>query len=110
MPTVLVRSTTPNEEDRKFEVNQGQILFDELERQGFILPHGCLAGSCGACRIEILEGAENLSQLGAVEKDTVESIIKTYCETNRAEAVVNKNLRLSCRTKVLGDIIIMILK
>ena len=110
MPTVLVRSMMPNDEDQIFEVNQGQILFDELERQGFILPHGCLAGSCGACRIEILEGAENLSILGAVEKDTVESIIKTYCESNRTDAVINKNIRLSCRTKVLGDIVIMILK
>lgn len=110
MPTVLVKAFTPNEKDQKFEVDQGKILFDELERQGLLLPHGCLAGSCGSCRIEILEGAENLSPLGAVETDTVESIKNTYCETNRAELVVNKNIRLSCRAKVLGDIKIAILK
>jgi ferredoxin len=101
MPTVLVQAKSPNESDQKFEVEQGKILFDELERQGLVLPHGCLAGSCGSCRIEILEGASNLSVMGAVETDTVESIKKT---------VVNKNIRLSCRAKVLGDIKIAVLK
>ena len=44
MPTVLVQAKSPNESDQKFEVEQGKILFDELERQGLVLPHGCLAG------------------------------------------------------------------
>ncbi|MDD4973685.1 MAG: 2Fe-2S iron-sulfur cluster-binding protein [Bacteriovorax sp.] len=110
MPTVLVQAKSPNENEQKFEVEQGQIIFDELERQGLVLPHGCLAGSCGSCRIEILEGAEKLSPLGAVEADTIDSIKKTYCETDRAELVINKNIRLSCRAKVLGDIKISVLK
>lgn len=110
MPTVLVISKTPNEKEQKFEVQEGKILFDELDSQGFSLPHGCLAGSCGSCRIEILEGAENLSPLGAVETDTVEAIRRNYCDTNRSVAVVNKNIRLSCRAKVLGDIVITVLK
>lgn len=110
MPTVLVKPTAPNEKEQKLEVNQGFILFDELERQGLVLPHGCLAGSCGSCRIEILEGAANLSLMGAVETDTVESIKKTYCENNRHDLVLNKNIRLSCRAKVLGDIKITVLK
>lgn len=110
MPTVSVASETPNDEDRKFEVAEGKILFDELERQGFVLPHGCLAGSCGSCRIEILEGAQNLSNLGAVEQDTVEAVKKNYCDNGRSDLVVNKNIRLSCRAKVLGDIRIAVLK
>lgn len=103
MPTVLVSSGLPNEEDQKFQVLEGKIVFDELERLGLLLPHGCLAGSCGSCRIEILEGAENLSPLGAVETDTVEAI-------NRSASVVNKNIRLSCRAKIYGDIKIAVLK
>ena len=110
MPTVLVSAFAPNETDQKFEVNEGRIIFDELDRQGLALPHGCLAGSCGSCRIEILQGAENLSEMGPVEKDTVAAIKKTYCETNRAELVVNKNIRLSCRAKIQGDIKICVLK
>lgn len=110
MPTVSVISKLPNEKEQKFEVTEGKILFDELERQGLILPHGCLAGSCGSCRIEILEGAENLSLPGAVEADTVEAIKNNYCEKNQSEVVANKNIRLSCRAKVLGDVKIIILK
>jgi ferredoxin len=110
MPTVLVRSSLPNEADRQFDVTEGKILLDELENLGFILPQGCLAGSCGSCRIIVIEGAQNLSLLGAVETDTVESIVKNYCETNRSDLVVNKAIRLSCRAKVLGDVTISILK
>ncbi|MFA6236946.1 MAG: 2Fe-2S iron-sulfur cluster-binding protein [Bacteriovorax sp.] len=110
MPTVLVIPKLPNEKEQKFEVHEGKILFDELDRQGLSLPHGCLAGSCGSCRIEILEGTENLSPLGAVETDTVEAIKRNYCESSQSKEVINKNIRLSCRAKVLGDIKITVLK
>lgn len=103
MPTVLVQGKSPNEKDQKFDVEKGHILFDELERQGLSLPHGCLAGSCGSCRIEILEGAENLSNPGAVETDTIEHIKQNY-------SGLNKIIRLSCRAKVMGDIKIAVLK
>lgn len=102
MPTVLVKPISPNEKELKFEVESGRLLYDELERQGFILPHGCLAGSCGSCRIEILKGAENLSNAGAVESDTIAHIKENY--------PVNKIIRLSCRAKVNGDITISVLK
>lgn len=102
MPTVLVKPLSPNEKEQKFEVESGKVLYDELERQGLILPHGCLAGSCGSCRIEIVEGAENLSNAGAVESDTIHHIKDNY--------PVNKIIRLSCRAKVNGDITISLLK
>ncbi|MGZ3788139.1 MAG: 2Fe-2S iron-sulfur cluster-binding protein [Bacteriovorax sp.] len=104
MPTVLVKALSPNERDQKIEVEEGRILFDELERQGLILPHGCLAGSCGSCRIEILEGAENLTQPGAVESDTILHLAK------QNYSGLNKIIRLSCRAKVLGDVTIAILR
>jgi len=102
MPTVLVKALSPNENDQKFEVEAGRLLYDELERQGLVLPHGCLAGSCGSCRIEILEGAENLSNPGAVESDTISHIKSNYSP--------NKIIRLSCRAKVNGNIVISVLK
>ena len=108
MPTVLLFS--PNEIDQEFNVKEGKILFDELELQGLILPHGCLAGSCGSCRIEIINGAENLSAIGAVEADTIESIKKTYYEADPRELTLNKKIRLSCRARVMGDIKIAVLK
>lgn len=104
MPTVLVNLTSSNEntvETREYKVNLNQILYDELERQGLVLPHGCLAGSCGSCRIHVSKGVENLSAMGVVETDTVESIKNAY---------PNKTVRLSCRAKILGDVEISPLK
>jgi ferredoxin len=110
MPTVLVISGQSNEIKQEFAVEEGKVIFDELERQGHVLPHGCLSGSCGSCRIEIIDGAENLAPMGAVESDTVASIKNSYQNSGRGEAVVNKNIRLSCRAKVLGNIKIAVLK
>lgn len=105
MPTVLVHLESPNEKDststREYKVNLSQILYDELDRQGLQLPHGCLAGSCGSCRIHVVKGIENLSPMGVVETDTVSHIQGSY---------PGKTVRLSCRAKVLGDIEITPLK
>ena len=105
MPTVLVHSESPNESEasktREYKVNLSQILYDELDRQGLQLPHGCLAGSCGSCRIHVVKGIENLSPMGVVETDTVMHIQDQY---------PGKTVRLSCRAKVLGDVEIIPLK
>ncbi len=105
MPTVLVKLNQSNEnageDSREYKVNLNQILYDELERLGLALPHGCLAGSCGSCRIHVINGIENLSAMGVVETDTVDSIKNSY---------PGKNVRLSCRAKVLGDVEITPLK
>lgn len=105
MPTVLVHLNSSNENDgqkpQQYEVNSGQILYDELDRQGLSLPHGCLAGSCGSCRIHVINGIENLSPKGVVETDTVGHIEGQY---------PGKTVRLSCRAKVLGDVEIVPLK
>lgn len=88
MPTVLVNN-------KAYEVTEGGILYDELEKQNLLLPHGCLAGACGACKVEIISGAKNLSTPGAVESDTL-SHIKDG----------DRTIRLACRAKVLGDLTI----
>ncbi len=88
MPTVLVNS-------KSYIITESSILYDALESQNLIIPHGCLAGACGACRVEISSGAENLSVPGAVELDTL-SHLKNE----------DKIIRLACRAKVLGDITI----
>ena len=87
-----------------FTVETKEILFDALDKQGEQLPHGCLAGSCGACRIEILSGPENLKAPSEVEKNTIEAIRQNYERINGKGSADNKEIRLSCRAKVLGDI------
>lgn len=83
--------------NKDFEVIKGEVLYDSLHDQGEELPHGCLSGSCGACRVEIIEGSENLSPPGAVENDTVKSLTEEL-------SIQGKVIRLSCRAKVLGNI------
>jgi ferredoxin len=90
--------------DKVFDVNEAEILYDSLYDRGHELPHGCLAGSCGACRIEILSGSENLQPAGVIEKNTLEAIREEYTQKNGPDSIKGKEIRLSCRAKVLGDV------
>lgn len=93
--------------ERRYEVKEGDIIFDALDNQGKKLPHGCLAGSCGACRIEVLEGAQNLKPPSAIETNTVESIRDEYENKHGKGSLDGRTVRLACRTKVLGDVSII---
>lgn len=101
MPTVSISGT-----DKVFHVSENSILYNALADQGLDLPHGCLAGSCGACRMDVIKGSENLAPPSAIEKNTLESIVSELSATQGAEKVSQMNLRLSCRAKVLGDVVI----
>lgn len=99
MPRVSLKDT-----NKSFEVKENDVLYDALFDQGEKLPHGCLSGSCGACRVEVIAGKDNLHKPGAIEQNTIEAI--------KDEAAIkgldfsNKEIRLSCRAKVLGDVTI----
>ena len=100
MPTALIALDDDDDNGhgksfKSFEFKAGETFYEGLERQGKVLPHGCLAGACGACRLVILEGAENLDEPGPIEKNTLDSICRG---TPHAEG---KTIRLGCRAKVL---------
>jgi len=99
MPRVSIADT-----DKIFEVNEGEILYDSLYDRGLELPHGCLSGSCGACRVEVLEGKENLVPAGIIESNTIEALKDEFKQVHGEEFIKNKEIRLSCRSKVNGDI------
>jgi ferredoxin len=97
-----------NEDNAKtYDVNKDELLFDALEKQGHILPHGCLAGSCGACKIIILDGIDKLAPASFIEKNTIVSILQNY---KGSEDLSGKTVRLACRTKVNGDMKFKVLK
>lgn len=98
MPTVSFK-----DKNLKFDVKENDILFDALDSQGEQLPHGCLAGSCGACRIEIVEGDHNLKMPSEIEKNTIDAIKQNYERIHGSGSAANKNIRLACRARVLGD-------
>jgi ferredoxin len=99
MPRVSISSSQAS-----YEVQLNSILYYALEEQGLELPHGCLAGSCGACRIDVQKGSENLSPAGAIESNTIQAIKDEYAKTRGEEFLKDKTIRLSCRAKVLGDV------
>lgn len=108
MPSVSVLEMNDNnvlEEDsaQNYEVTEGEILFDELEKQQIKLPHGCLAGSCGSCRVWVIEGADQLKAPSAIEQNTLDAITQTYKETNGEKFIEGKVLRLSCRARIQGQ-------
>jgi ferredoxin len=90
--------------DKSFEVKQGEVLYDSLSDQGYELPHGCLSGSCGACRVEIINGKEHLSLPTFVEKNTIDALKEEFRQNHGDSFVECKEIRLSCRAKVVGDI------
>lgn len=105
MPTVSIAGT-----DKVFEVKEGGIIYDSLSDQGEDLPHGCLSGSCGACRVEILSGKENLQPAGVIESNTLESLRDEFTKVHGKEFVEGKTIRLACRAKVTGDVSIKTIK
>jgi ferredoxin len=105
MPTVSNADTS-----KSFEVNQGEILYDSLYNRGEKLPHGCLSGSCGACRVEIISGKENLQPAGVIENNTIEALKDEFMKTKGADFVTETEIRLSCRAKVNGDVTIKTIK
>lgn len=104
MPTVSIEG-----QPRKYEVEAGENLFSELNNQKVELPHGCLAGSCGACRIIVTKGEDNLAPADQMEQDTVKSIIVNYRRLHGPKYLKNDTVRLSCRAIVNGDVTIKIL-
>ncbi len=96
MPRVSLEGT-----DKSFEVKDGDVLYDALDDQGETLPHGCLSGSCGACKVEVLAGEEHLSPPSAIELNTIEAL-QVECR-DRTHVDLSK-IRLSCRARVKGDV------
>jgi ferredoxin len=101
MPTVSL--ITENEE-KKFEVKDGELIWDELERLGTKLPAGCLAGSCGTCRINVLEGEDSLAPKGAIETETVNHLMDQYKKKYGEDFLRDKTIRLACRARIKGSL------
>ncbi len=101
MPCVSLAGTT-----KTFEVKEGDILYDSLYDQGEVLPHGCLSGSCGACRVVIIQGKENLMPAGVIEQNTIDSV-RAELDPKTSQEM---EIRLSCRAKVTGHVTIEPLK
>ena len=95
MPRVSIK-----DENKEFVVPEGEVIFDSLDNQGYELPHGCLAGSCGACRIEVISGNDALKEPSVIEKNTIEAIKQNHQRIYGPDSLKGKVVRLACRARV----------
>lgn len=79
-------------EDLEVEVPQGTSLPSVVEAAGADVTFGCKSGTCGTCRVRVVEGLENLSPATAEERDFLTSL----------EAPSDE--RLGCQFRILGDV------
>lgn len=76
-------------------VENGAVLMEALLKAGLPVASSCHGdGICARCRITIIAGMENLSQINPVE------------QILRDRLKIAREIRISCQTKVLGDITI----
>jgi ferredoxin len=98
-----------SEKNQEFELPTNEILYNGLEDRGLVLPHGCLAGSCGACKIEVTQGKEHLTPAGVIETNTLNAIYDQYKKEWGEKNISEKTIRLSCRAKIIGDVAIALI-
>jgi 2Fe-2S ferredoxin len=71
------------------ECRESESLFAAAQRAGVPIPTACVGrGTCGLCRVRVLEGEQRLSPMTALEK---KHLGNTYFVTK---------LRLTCQTQV----------
>lgn len=90
MPTIRFVKKFPD-----LNVESGAVLMEVLLLAGLPVASSCHGdGICGKCRIHILEGSENLTKIGPIEQIV------------RERLKVPREFRISCQTRVTGDILI----
>jgi 2Fe-2S ferredoxin len=90
MPTIrFVKNIAP------LEVESGAVLMEALLKAGLPVASSCHGdGVCAKCRVQVVAGLENLSSVNSVE------------QMLRDRLRLASGWRISCQTRVLGDITI----
>ena len=87
MPTI----TFPDH-NKSFEVPEGKGFLEACQENDAPQAFGCTVGSCGTCRLVILEGAEHVDAPDEDEQDTIEMCTNV------------EGARLGCCLTIRGDI------
>ncbi len=79
------------------EVPAGLSILDAAENLGIQMRHDCGGfATCSTCRVFVHEGMSNLSEVDLDEENMLE------------EAKLSAPFRLSCQTKIAGDVVVVI--
>ena len=85
MPTVRIEGYSA------FEVGQGSVLLDGCEGADVPMESACGGfAACNSCRVTVLEGAQNLSELLDEETAFLDAA----------------DQRLGCQVEILGDVVL----
>jgi len=79
---------------KSIELLPEETLCDGFHRNDLELRHGCLAGSCGVCLVEVISGAELLHSPKTIELDTLSRIKQNKPELQEVD------IRLACKSKI----------
>lgn len=83
--------------DVTVEVADGTTLFDAGARAAVGIETACVGkGTCGLCRVKVIEGADALSPYGAEEERHLGNLYRIT------------RVRLACRTRIHGDVTVEI--
>ena len=94
----MPRVTFLHPEGKSGEVSEGLSLLEVAEQLGFPLNHDCGGNaSCTTCRVDVIAGEENLSDIDFDEQDLLDR-----------EALTEPYHRLGCQARVLGDVIVQV--
>jgi len=78
--------------DLTITVPVGTRVIEVSEKVGSAITYGCRECDCGNCLMEVVEGAENLSEPSVLE----ERVLR--------ESLAGRNERLACQAQVLGQV------
>jgi ferredoxin len=79
-------------EDLEVEVPHGTKLSEVVEASGADITFGCKSGTCGTCRVRVVQGNHHLSLPTPEERDFLSSLGAADDE------------RLGCQFCILGDV------
>ena len=73
-------------------------LLEAADELGFSLNHDCGGNaSCTTCRVDVIMGGENLSEIDFDEQDLLDR-----------EALTEPYHRLGCQARILGDVMVQV--
>jgi ferredoxin, 2Fe-2S len=94
----MPRVTFLHPEGKSGEVPVDLSLLEAAEQLGFPLHHDCGGNaSCTTCRVDVIAGGENLSDVDFDEQDLLDR-----------EALTEPYHRLGCQARVRGDVIVQV--
>ena len=94
----MPRVTFIHPDGKQGEVPENTSLLEAAEELGFSLNHDCGGNaSCTTCRVDVIMGGENLSEIDFDEQDLLDR-----------EALTEPYHRLGCQARILGDVMVQV--